>query len=94
MDVRVFLARAVERDLREVSQPEAIGVEGLLPGEDDAWREPARGKRVGDRRQFDGFRPGANDQPDVGETQPSPLLGGVNLPPLQSEFKRLWRGNS
>jgi len=27
---------------------------------------------MSDRRQFDRFGPGADDQPDVSETQPSP----------------------
>jgi len=31
-----------------------------------------RKQRVGDRFQFDGFWPGPDDQPDIGDTQPSP----------------------
>jgi hypothetical protein len=44
----------------------------MLAAEDQRRRKASRGKRAGDGRQFYRFGPGADDQPDVGETQPSP----------------------
>jgi hypothetical protein len=44
----------------------------VLPGQHELRRKPERGQRTGDGLQFDGFRPGADDQPDIGRTQPSP----------------------
>jgi hypothetical protein len=44
----------------------------VLTGEDQRRRQAAPCERVGDGLQLDGFRPGAEDQPDIGETQPSP----------------------
>ena len=44
----------------------------MLPGEDKRRRQAARRERIGDGLQLDGFGPGADDQPDIGETQPSP----------------------
>lgn len=44
----------------------------MLAGEDETRSYAARFERSGNRLQFDGFRPGPNDQPDVGDTQPSP----------------------
>jgi hypothetical protein len=71
--LRVFLPGTAETNLAEVSKAERLGVEGLLSRQHDRRREAARGERMGDGRQFDGFRPGPDDQPDIGETQPSPL---------------------
>jgi hypothetical protein len=45
---------------------------GMLPGQDQARRYPAGGKRLGDRGKLDGFGTGADDQPYVGKTQSSP----------------------
>jgi enoyl-CoA hydratase/carnithine racemase len=47
-------------------------VERMLAREDDRRHNPMGHERAGDRLQLDGFGPGADDQPDVGETQPSP----------------------
>jgi hypothetical protein len=44
----------------------------MLAGEQQARFEPASHEGARDGRQFDCFGPGADDQPDVGETQPSP----------------------
>jgi hypothetical protein len=71
--VRIGLARTTEISTR-------IGVEAVLARieacvlarEDQARRNAARGQRVGEGRQFDRFRPGADDQPYVRGTQPSP----------------------
>ena len=73
MGMRVFFAGAREVDCR-------VGVEavvgkvkpGMLAGDDQRRNEPARGQRVGHGSEFYGFWPGADDQPDVGRTQPSP----------------------
>jgi hypothetical protein len=44
----------------------------MLTREDDRGRNPMGHERTGNRPHLDGFGPGADDQPDVGETQPSP----------------------
>ena len=44
----------------------------MLSGLDQGRYETMRYERIGDRFEFDSFRPGPNDQPDLGETQPSP----------------------
>jgi hypothetical protein len=44
----------------------------MLAGEDQHGRNAALGKRGGDGLQFDRFRPGADDQPNVPGSQPSP----------------------
>ena len=72
MHVRIGLAGTAEAPLREAIEAETRRIEPLLVGQDDGRREPAREQRVGQRGEFDGFRPGADDQPNVGRTQPSP----------------------
>jgi len=44
----------------------------MLSGQDQGRPKAMRKQRVGDRFQFDGFWPGPDDQPDIGDTQPSP----------------------
>jgi|KBSSwiStaDraftv2_1062776.scaffolds.fasta_scaffold500595_3 hypothetical protein len=44
----------------------------VLARQDERRLQPALGERVRDGRHLDRFRPGADDQPDVGETQYSP----------------------
>jgi hypothetical protein len=44
----------------------------MLSGEDQGRRMAARGERTNDGSQFDRFGSGADDQSDVGKTQPSP----------------------
>lgn len=70
--VGIGKTRAVEPELGQARKAELVRVNRLLPGEDERGREPAPNQRVRDRRQFDGFGPGADDQPDFGRKQPSP----------------------
>jgi len=73
MRMRVFFAGAREIDC-------LVGVEsmvgevkpGMLAGDDQRRNEPARRQRAGYGSEFYGFGSGADDQPDVGRTQPSP----------------------
>jgi hypothetical protein len=44
----------------------------VLAGEDQRWLVPALGECVRNRCKFDGFGPGADNQPYVCEAQPSP----------------------
>jgi hypothetical protein len=44
----------------------------MLAGEDKRRPDAVRDKRKRDRSHFDCFRPGADDQPDIGVTQYSP----------------------
>jgi hypothetical protein len=46
----------------------------MLIGEHQRWRQATVAERIGDRRQFDCFRSGADDQPYVSKTQASPLI--------------------
>jgi hypothetical protein len=71
--VGVFEARAAKSDRRKGVESELARVEAfMLAGEDEARGYAARFERSGNGPQFDGFRSGPDDQPDVGETQPSP----------------------
>jgi hypothetical protein len=71
--VRIFPAGAGKVDGWKAIEAELARVQPLmLAAEDDARRYAARFERSGYGPQFDCFRSGANDQPDVGETQPSP----------------------
>jgi hypothetical protein len=71
--VRVLLAGAVEIYCREVAKPEILSPElRMLAGEDERRRYASLGEGDRNRSQFYRFGPGADDQPDVGETQPSP----------------------
>jgi hypothetical protein len=73
MFVRIRLAATAEVYGGIASQPEIARIElGMLAGEHERRSDPTRGKRMGDGRQFDGFRPGADDQPDIDGTQYSP----------------------
>ena len=73
VDVRILLSGKPEIDQREPAQAEIRRLQRfMLSGDDQARPKPARGERVGDRREFDGFGPGADHQPDVGDTQTSP----------------------
>jgi len=73
MRMRVLFAGA-----REIDCPagvEAVVGEvkpGMLAGDDQRRNESARCQRVDHGSEFDGFWSGADDQPDVGRTQPSP----------------------
>ena len=71
--MRVFLPSASKVLDGKRAQPEIARFERrMLPGQDKAWCEPAFGERPCDRRQFDGFRPGPDDQPDICKRQCSP----------------------
>jgi hypothetical protein len=70
--VRIFLAGAIERLGRQAIKAEFMGVQGVLAGENEYGFDPVRGQRTGDGSEFYCFGPGADDQPDIGETQPSP----------------------
>ena len=73
MGMRIFLARAVEPVGRIAGELKFAGIKGsVLAGQDQAWRNAVRSQRVRQRGQFDRFGPGADDQSNVGETQPSP----------------------
>ena len=71
--VRIWFARATENDRAETRQPEVDWVETwMLSGQDQGRPKAVRKERVGYRFQFNGFWPGPDDQPDIGDTQPSP----------------------
>ena len=71
--VRVLFAGAAEVHSRIRSKPEFGGIEReVLIGEHERRRQAAIAERIGDGRQFDGFRSGADDQPYVGEPQSPP----------------------
>ena len=73
MPVRVFLAGTAEMHCGICCETEFLGFKpGVLAREHERRRQAAIAQRMGDRRQFDGFRPGPDDQPYVGEMQPSP----------------------
>jgi hypothetical protein len=84
MVVRIGLARTVQLLTIIGIQAKVGRREIVLPGEDDGRIETAGSQRTGNRLQLDGFGPGADDQTNIGETQPSPYLGGSVLPPLWS----------
>jgi hypothetical protein len=71
--VRIFPAGAGKVDGWKAIEAELARVQPLmLTGKNQARRYAARFERSGNGPQLDCFRSGANDQPDVGETQPSP----------------------
>jgi hypothetical protein len=73
MAVRVGLAGDLKSFRGILDETKIGGIEiGMLAGEEQARGDAARLQRVRDRGHFDCFGPGADDQPDVGETQPSP----------------------
>ena len=88
MEMWILLSRTAEPQLCEGLQAEAARIQRLLTGEHDARPQPPRCERMSDGRHFDCFRPGPDDQPDIGGTQIAPLLGWSNLPPLWTESSR------
>ena len=70
--VRILLAGAVEALRGEAGQPEICRLERMLSGEDQLWQYPTLSQGVGKRREFDCFRPGADDEPDIYAVQSSP----------------------
>jgi hypothetical protein len=73
VSVRIRFAWAAEAHRRIRLKPEFGGTEsGVLIGEHERRRQTAIAERMGDGRQLDGFRSGADDQPYIGETQSPP----------------------
>jgi hypothetical protein len=73
MEVRVLLAGAVEPGSRVGFEPEVLWPKlCMLAGEHEHRPTAAGSQRMCNRGHFDGFRPGADHQPDVGGTQYSP----------------------
>jgi hypothetical protein len=71
--VGIALTGAIEPHLLVAAEPELGRIQGrVLPGEDQRGLQAARGERLGDGCKLDGFGPGADDQPYVGDKQPSP----------------------
>jgi len=55
----------------------------VLSREDQPGASAALPESIGHGCKFDCFRPGSDDQPYICGMQPSPYLGGSNLPPLR-----------
>jgi len=73
MRVRVVVSGTIENDRRIVSQSIFGRIEpGMLAANDERRHDAALSKSAGDGSQFDRFRPGADDQPDIRGTQYSP----------------------
>jgi hypothetical protein len=73
MPVRILVARTAEMDGGVVLDAEFHRIKcWVLIGEHKRRRQPAIAERMGDWCHFDRFRPGADDQPDIGEFQSSP----------------------
>jgi hypothetical protein len=71
--VRILLSRAIEVDPGKAGEVVLVRVEPLmLAGENEPGRQPARRQRSRDGAQLDRFGSGADDQANVGRTQPSP----------------------
>ena len=71
--VRVLLAGAMQLFDSEAGQTEIAGVKvGMLPGEDQLGQNATLGECVGERRELDCFRPGADHEPDIYAIQSSP----------------------
>jgi hypothetical protein len=72
VSVRMRPSGAVELGVLIALESEVRRIERLLAGECERRRKPALRERVRNGQEFDGFRPGSDDQSDIGETQPSP----------------------
>ena len=73
MRVRVLLAGQLEPLRGEASQAVFVEVEaGVLARDKQRRRDPPFGEGAGDRSQFDRFRSGPDNQPDIPGMQPSP----------------------
>ena len=72
MFVRVGSTGAVQAPAVERTQTEIIGLKPMLASQNDHGVGAAGSQRSSDRLQLDGFGPGADDQTNIGETQPSP----------------------
>jgi hypothetical protein len=70
---RSFLPRTAEMVGHKVIEAEVSRAKaGMLSGEEEGRGHSGGRKRSGERRHLDGFRPGADDQPYIDATQPSP----------------------
>jgi hypothetical protein len=73
MPVRVLLAWAMEVHGGVPAKPKLVWLQlWVLASEDECRRQAAGGQRMGNGSHFDRFWPGADHQPDIGRTQPSP----------------------
>jgi hypothetical protein len=73
VSVGVLLPRTAKIDPGEFIQSELPRIQlAVLARENKRGRDAVRQQRTGDGLQLDGFRPGADDQPDIAGTQPSP----------------------
>ena len=73
MPMRLNLARRTQVEGWKAVEPATCEIERrMLSGQDYRGRDSPPGKRFGDWPQFDGFRAGSNDQPNVRAVQPSP----------------------
>jgi hypothetical protein len=73
MPMRVLLSRTAEPLRRQFAKAEVARIEvAMLARPDQARRNPPLGERMSNRCDFDGFRPGADHQPDFDAIQPSP----------------------
>ena len=72
MLVRIGPPRAAEPKLSELAEAIIGSAKLLLAGKDQQRRVPTGLESSGDRSLFDGFRSGADHQPDVGGAQSSP----------------------
>lgn len=73
MGMRIVESRAAEPHEVEMAETEAVRVEeGVLPGEDDAQRQSARGQCLRYGFELDRFRSGADDERNVTAAQLSP----------------------
>jgi hypothetical protein len=73
MCVRIVPARAAQVNMEKIGKPEIGKIQiRMLARDDQHGRNAARRQRMRDGRQFDCFRPGADHQPYIGKSQPSP----------------------
>ncbi|HXS24878.1 MAG TPA: hypothetical protein VN719_11645, partial [Gemmatimonadales bacterium] len=73
VSVGVLLSRTAKPNSGEFMKSELPRIQlAVLAGEHKRGRDAVRQQRTGDGLQLDGFRPGADDQPYVPRTQPSP----------------------
>ena len=71
--MRILFARTREADRIDAGEPEVFRIETrMLTGQNQGRLKTVRNQRVGNRFEFYGFGSGPDDQPDIGETQPSP----------------------
>ena len=69
----IFFTGTFEAIGLQTHEPEDFRIEiRMLAGQNEAGREAALNESNGDGSEFDSFRPGADDQPNVRVTQPSP----------------------